>query len=84
MGDAYEQWREADRKAHELELWIRSNRARSNSIGATSADIERAKQLRAESDRLFELAMREMHAKVHNALAGWPPGPAQHKVHTGA
>jgi hypothetical protein len=68
MADTYEKWRDADRRAHEMELHIRGC-----GPDVSNDEIVLARQLRAEADTLFQAAIRDMHAKVDNLLASWPP-----------
>ena len=72
MADKFEQWREADRRAHQLECWVRTFGSRSNFNNIPRPTFLRAKELRAQADKLFPEAMREMREHGH-PLAGWPP-----------
>jgi hypothetical protein len=68
MADTYEQWRDADRKAHEVEQRIRSLGRRSH-VHGWGEEFERAKQLRAEADKLFDAAICDINARVNAGLA---------------
>lgn len=74
MGDSYERWRIADRKAYELERWIRTVVRPPSCRDVTRAEQDLARQLRAQADELFIAAMRELDAEVRAAVAKRPAG----------
>jgi hypothetical protein len=69
MSDTYQRWRTADRKAYELEQWLRIAVRPPSCREVTRAELELAKELRAAADDLFIAAMRELDAEVAKAVA---------------
>lgn len=69
MGHSYERWRTSNRKAYELEQWIRYVVRPPSYRDVTRAELELAKQLRAGADELFFVAMSEIDAEVTKALS---------------
>lgn len=80
MAGRFEQWREADRVAHEAERRVRSRvRQAGDSQESERADIERARRLRAIADGFFDAAMQELGNEVHQLIQARTPGGPGHR-----
>lgn len=70
MGTKLEQWRQADRQAHEAEVWLCGIGKHSEYAPPPVAEVAAAKELRQLADRLFDEAMQELQAEIAGREAG--------------
>jgi hypothetical protein len=80
MGRKYEQWRELDHRAFVIEARVRSSAKDHGSAGHT-LDAERATELRADADKLFAEAMREINDEVRAAMSRRNPDLVRPEPH---
>jgi len=65
MGQKYEEWRRADRRAHEAEMRSKALTTRHKGIPTPDPQAEKeARDLRAAAERLFDEAMAELEGRV--------------------
>lgn len=72
MGLKYQQWRELDHRAFGAERRLGSPADDDRSRARTAFDQARAVELRADADRLFADAMREINDEVRAAMRSRP------------
>lgn len=78
MRTKLEQWREADRQAHEAELWLVGVHRRHETHLVPQADMAAAKGLRQLADRLFNSAMEELQTEIAQRISGGGESSSPH------
>lgn len=72
MGLKYQQWRELDQRAFGAEHRLGSSGDEHGGRARSAFEEARATELRADADRLFADAMREINAEVRAAMRSRP------------